>query len=149
MTHVIRTEQETKKLAGEFAQKLRGGEVVFLNGDLGSGKTTFVRGVAQSLGFHEPVRSPSFTLVNRYKVSSGGINEIVHVDLYRLKTPDELRALALDEEIGRNDAIVFVEWPQNAQGLLGESTYSIDFVINGDSRAITIRQQSLTPHQPM
>jgi tRNA threonylcarbamoyladenosine biosynthesis protein TsaE len=138
MFYTSANENETKKIAAEFARTLKGGELVFLVGDLGSGKTTFVRGFAEALGYHDPVRSPSFTLVNRYKVSKNCIAEIIHVDLYRIKTSDELRALALDEEIGRNDAVIFIEWPERAEGLLGKSSHEIRFTVSNNTYGIDI-----------
>lgn len=110
-TFTTHSDQETKIFAAEFARTLHGGEVIFLQGDLGSGKTTFVRGVAEALGYFDPVRSPSFTIVNRYPVEHSTIKQILHVDLYRLKDASELTALALEEECTRNDTIVFIEWP--------------------------------------
>ncbi|MBI5793519.1 tRNA (adenosine(37)-N6)-threonylcarbamoyltransferase complex ATPase subunit type 1 TsaE [Candidatus Uhrbacteria bacterium] len=130
MSTTTHSEQETKNLAAEFARTLHGGEVIFLEGDLGSGKTTFVRGVAEALGFVEPVRSPTFTIVNRYPVTQGAIRQILHVDLYRLKDPSELTALALEEELRRPDTVVFIEWADHADGLLGSPTYAIIFSVH-------------------
>ncbi|MBI4437997.1 tRNA (adenosine(37)-N6)-threonylcarbamoyltransferase complex ATPase subunit type 1 TsaE [Candidatus Uhrbacteria bacterium] len=110
-THRTYSDEETKTLAAEFARTLLGGEVIFLQGELGSGKTTFVRGAAQALGFHEPVRSPTFTIVQRYPVVHGAIRQLLHVDLYRLKDPSELTALALEEDLGQPDTVTFIEWP--------------------------------------
>ncbi|MFA4845620.1 MAG: tRNA (adenosine(37)-N6)-threonylcarbamoyltransferase complex ATPase subunit type 1 TsaE [Patescibacteria group bacterium] len=110
-TYTTHSDQQTKKLAGEFARTLHGGEVIFLEGDLGSGKTTFVRGVAEAFGFQDPVRSPTFTIVNRYPVVKDSIRQILHVDLYRLKDASELTALALQEDLERPDTVAFIEWP--------------------------------------
>ena len=152
-TYTIHSEQETKQLAAEFASTLRGGEVVFLHGDLGSGKTTFVRGVAQALGFSQPVRSPTFTIVNRYPVDREGIKQILHVDLYRIEDSDELVPLALEEEMGRPNTVTFIEWAEKAKGLLPEPSCTLTFVIDGDVRLITLSllhslpPQSLSDHQ--
>lgn len=125
MTHTTYTETETKQLAADFAKNLRGGDVIFLSGDLGSGKTTFVRGVAEVFGFHDPVRSPSFTIVNRYPVSRGTIKQILHVDFYRIDDPSEIVPLALEEELGRPDAVTFIEWPEKIRELPLEPSYQI------------------------
>ena len=137
MKHLSHSEQETKKLAAEFAGGLVGGEVVFLSGDLGSGKTTFVRGVAESLGFHEPVRSPSFTLVNRYSVSHGDIKQILHVDFYRINDPAEIAPLALEEETGRADTVTFIEWPESVPTPF-TPTHTISFVAAPGSHTIVV-----------
>lgn len=125
MTYTTYTEEETKQVACEFAAGLKGGDTVFLSGDLGSGKTTFVRGVAEAFGFQEPVRSPSFTLVNRYPVSHGDIKQILHVDFYRIDDSSEIAPLALEEELGRPDTAAFIEWPEKIQGLPWEPSYQI------------------------
>lgn len=141
MTYTTYTEGETKELAADFAKNLRGGETVFLTGELGSGKTTFVRGVAESFGFREPVRSPSFTIVNRYPVSRGQIKQIIHVDLYRIHDPAEMAPLALEEELGRPDTVAFIEWPEKAKGLVPEPVYELLFLADGDARHITLSQR--------
>lgn len=137
-TYPSRSEKETKQVAAQFAATLKGGDVVFLSGELGSGKTTFVRGVAEAYGFHEPVRSPSFTIVNRYPVAHSTVKQILHVDLYRIDDPSEIPPLALEEEVGRSDTIAFIEWPEKAKGLAFESSHQISFVTNGDTRTITL-----------
>jgi tRNA threonylcarbamoyladenosine biosynthesis protein TsaE len=132
------TDEETKQVAADFAATLGGGEVVFLHGDLGSGKTTFVRGVAESFGFTDPVRSPTFTIVNRYPVSRGRMRQIFHVDLYRINDLAELAPLALEEELGRSDTVAFIEWSEKAKELLPEPFCEIDFRMDGEAHYITL-----------
>lgn len=132
-TYSTHSEQETKTLAAEFARTLHGGEVIFLEGDLGSGKTTFVRGVAESFGFGEPVRSPSFTIVNRYHIDHSTIKQILHVDLYRLKDASELTALALEEELVRPDTVAFIEWPNAVHPVQWKPTQTIQFSFNNQT----------------
>jgi tRNA threonylcarbamoyladenosine biosynthesis protein TsaE len=137
MNYQTSNEQGTKKLAADFAKSLHGGEIVFLQGDLGSGKTTFVRGVAESFGFLEPVRSPSFTIMNRYPVEHGAIKQILHVDFYRIKDPVEIPPLALEEEVGKTDTITFIEWPESIPTPL-QPTHRISFVTTGTEHIITL-----------
>lgn len=141
-TYRTYNEQETQKLAAEFASGLRGGDVVFLQGDLGSGKTTFVRGVAEAFGFKEPVRSPSFTLVNHYPVSHGGIKQIVHVDFYRIGDSSEIAPLALEEDFGRLDTVAFIEWPEQAGDALSEPSQRIHFSICDSIHQIEIQNET-------
>lgn len=136
MSYTTYSEQETKQLAADFAKSLRGGEVIFLTGDLGSGKTTFVRGVAEAFGFHEPVRSPSFTLVNRYPIEHGAVKQMLHIDFYRIDDASEIAPLALEEEVGRPEAITFIEWPESVPHSL-QSTHRISFVATGTEHIIT------------
>ena len=104
---------ETLELAGTVGELLRAGDVVSLVGDLGAGKTVFARGVARALGVTEPVVSPSFTIVREYD----GRMPLVHVDVYRIDTVQELHDLGF-EELVRDDAVTLVEWGDMIDGLL-------------------------------
>jgi len=109
---------QTKQIAADFAITLKGGEIVFLEGELGTGKTTFVQGAVKSLGYDGPVRSPTFTIVNIYPTSHETIKKIVHVDLYRIKNSSEIRALALEELVQDQNSVMFIEWPNLIEPLL-------------------------------
>jgi tRNA threonylcarbamoyladenosine biosynthesis protein TsaE len=104
---------ETLALAGTVGGLLRAGDVVSLVGDLGAGKTVFARGVARALGVTEPVVSPSFTIVREYD----GRMPLVHVDVYRIESVQELYDLGF-EELVRDDAVTLVEWGDMIDGLL-------------------------------
>ena len=96
-----RSEDDTRAVGSRLARRLRGGELIGLHGDLGAGKTVFVRGLADGLGVDPgKVRSPTFTLINEY---SGGRLPLYHIDLYRL-APSETDRLALREWIVRTRA---------------------------------------------
>lgn len=100
----------TGTFARRVARGLTGREVLLLTGELGAGKTTFVRGLARALGIDPGwVSSPSFTLVQRYPAGAAGIG-VTHADLYRLDSPDDLEALGL-EEIWASHDLLLVEWP--------------------------------------
>ena len=99
-------EAETSAAGQELATELRAGDVVLLSGELGAGKTAFVRGLARALGVPpDEVTSPTFTLVQEYRTATG---VLFHADLYRL-TPAEVQDLGLDEMMG--EGILAVEWP--------------------------------------
>ncbi len=128
----------TKQIAADFAKTLKGGEVIFLEGELGSGKTTFVQGAAKALGYNGPVRSPTFTLVNIYPTSHENIKKIIHVDLYRIKDSSELRQLALEEHVQDQSSVMFVEWPNLLEPLLKTKPKRITFEETSFGRSITI-----------
>jgi tRNA threonylcarbamoyladenosine biosynthesis protein TsaE len=110
---VTRSAEETLALAGSVGELLRPGDVVSLAGELGTGKTLFARGVARALGVTEPVVSPTFTIVREYE----GRVPLVHVDVYRIDTFQELDDLGF-EEVVRDDAVTLVEWGDVIDGML-------------------------------
>ena len=106
------SEAETQAVAAELARELRPGDVVTVSGELGSGKTTFVRGAARALGVHQPVTSPTYTIGHRYD----GDVDVSHLDLYRFTSVSHAEWGDLEPYF--EDAIVFVEWPEAAAGTL-------------------------------
>jgi tRNA threonylcarbamoyl adenosine modification protein YjeE len=106
----------TRALATRTAKSLVGRELLLLSGDLGAGKTTFVRYLAQSLGIDPAwVSSPSFTLIQRYPEGTRGL-AVTHVDLYRVRGPSDLEGLGLEDLLASSDLVV-VEWPHAAEAL--------------------------------
>lgn len=107
-THVTASEDETRRVASQLAAGLRAGSVVLLSGELGAGKTAFVRGLASGLGIDAgDVTSPTFTLVHEYR---GGRMPLVHVDLYRLDRAD-LDDIGLDSELASR-GVLAIEWAE-------------------------------------
>lgn len=135
-THSI---EETKQVAAEFAKNLRGGELVLLTGPLGAGKTAFVQGLVEALG-GESARSPSFSIMNMYRVQAKPITQLVHLDFYRVENPAELDELGLHEFIGRPDTVVCAEWPPEVLAVpAGTTIWQVTIDQTGDStRKISI-----------
>ena len=104
--------EETEEIASALARKLRPGDVVGVEGELGSGKTTFIRGACRELGILGPVTSPTYTVGHRYR----GSVDVSHLDLYRFASVSDSDWGDLEEYF--RDAVVFVEWPENAAGRL-------------------------------
>lgn len=110
----------TRALATRIGKSLSDGDLLLLSGDLGAGKTTFVRYLAQSLGMDPAwVSSPSFTLVQRYPAGTRGL-AMNHVDLYRVSGPSDLESLGLEDLLASSDLVV-VEWPRTAEALWADS----------------------------
>ncbi len=108
--------RSTEALARKMARSLTGRELILLSGDLGAGKTTFVRYLAEALGVDPGwVSSPSFTLLQRYPAGGRGI-VVSHVDLYRIAGAGDLESLGLEDLLASEDLVV-VEWPEAAQDL--------------------------------
>ena len=98
---------ETEAIAAQLAKRLRPGDIVLVSGELGAGKTTFVRAACRALGVRAPVTSPTFTIARRYD----GAVPVSHLDLYRLGALAEEDPALLADELGE-DRVAFVEWPE-------------------------------------
>jgi len=122
---------QTRRLAQKVGADLDSGAVLALTGDLGSGKTCFVQGLAAGLQVpeHCPVTSPTFTLVNEYP----GHRPLYHVDLYRVEAPWDAEDLGLDEVLD-GDGITAIEWAERLPGILPEDFVEIHFEILGDEQ---------------
>lgn len=130
-------ETETMNLGLHFARRrLRPGTVVALFGDLGSGKTRFVKGICMGLGVREHVGSPSFTIVNEY---SGDEGVVYHFDFYRVNSRDEIAALGFDDYLQRKGVCV-IEWAERATDLLPDQRFDVKFLLrtNEQEREIDI-----------
>lgn len=104
--------EETERIAAALARELRPGDVVTVAGDLGTGKTTFIRGACRELGVASPVTSPTYTVGNRYR----GAVDVSHLDLYRFDSLSDAEWGDLERYF--EDAVVFVEWPEAGAGFL-------------------------------
>ena len=136
MTRSSNSEDETRAIAQELAPTLAQGDVVLLSGDLGAGKTAFVRGLAEGLGLDpDDVTSPTFTLVHEYR---GGTLPLIHVDLYRLDRAD-LDEIGLDQDLAAK-GVIAVEWAERlTRGIVG--AIAVRIVDAGrDRRTITIER---------
>ena len=133
MTHTTKSEEETQQVARELATRLKAGDVLLLSGNLGAGKTTFVRGLAEGLGIDPAeVSSPTFTIVHEYR---GGRLALYHADLYRLeRTATEDVGL---EEMGVKDGVLAIEWPDRlTHRLAGAVTVDLELVDDSTRRVV-------------
>jgi tRNA threonylcarbamoyladenosine biosynthesis protein TsaE len=119
---------ETLAFAREFAPRLRPGSVVALCGDLGTGKTHFVKGLAEGLGYIGDVTSPTFTIIHEYL---GGLIPLYHFDLYRIEQEDEAVRAGIEDYLGI-DGVCAVEWADKFPSLMPRQTRWLDFRIESD-----------------
>ncbi len=124
----------TEAQGARLAAVLREGGVVFLSGELGAGKTTLVRALLRALGHVGPVRSPTYAIVEPYRI---GALEVYHLDLYRIADPDELEYLGLREWL-RPGVLMLVEWPQRGAGVLPRPDLHLHLDYAGEGRVLHI-----------
>ncbi|MGI5977052.1 MAG: tRNA (adenosine(37)-N6)-threonylcarbamoyltransferase complex ATPase subunit type 1 TsaE [Candidatus Limivicinus sp.] len=134
--YITENEKETELLAERFARKLPDSTVVAMYGELGAGKTAFVRGMAKGMGLECRVSSPTFTIVNEYL----GQRELIHFDMYRLSGADELFDIGWEDYLSRG-AVCAVEWSENVQDAFTGDEYVVKIEKLGETRRkISIRE---------
>ena len=134
-TVISKSPEETRALAASLLAELNPGAVLALHGELGSGKTCFIQGLASALGVRQTVTSPTYTLINEYD----GCQTLYHIDLYRIRGAGDLAGLGLDDYL-EPDGITVVEWAERAADLFPESTIHLYFetLPDPDARSIEI-----------
>ncbi len=125
----------TESLGARLAGQIKPGAVVYLNGDLGAGKTTLVRGFIRALGHKGPVKSPTYTLVETYPLAADHF--VHHLDLYRLADPGELEWIGI-RDLATDNAICLIEWPEQGAGMLPPADWSITLLPEGGGRKATL-----------
>jgi tRNA threonylcarbamoyladenosine biosynthesis protein TsaE len=122
--------KETQKLGHDFAKTLEKGDIVCLYGDLGSGKTTFVQGLAQGLGIKNRIISPTFIIVRSYEL--GVMGSFYHIDLYRMENEKDIESLGLDEILNNKNNITAIEWAEKLKSKSPKKRIDIEFSYEKD-----------------
>lgn len=137
---ITKSAAETQKLGEQFAQRLKGGEIIGLIGELGSGKTTFVQGLARGLGIKKRIISPTFIFIRPYAIChSPRATRLFHVDLYRIEKAEEAVGLGLEEIWSEPENIVVIEWAEKIEKTLPKKMIRIYFEYEGqDERRIRV-----------
>lgn len=139
---ITNSEKETLEFAKALASKAVGGEVYALSGDLGAGKTVFVRGFAAGLGLKHKVNSPTFVLMKVYPIKKHEtIKHLCHVDAYRLRSARDLEAIGALDYFGKKDSICFVEWPENVKKTLPQKAKYIKILHANEKRELQIKNR--------
>lgn len=133
---ISHTESETLSIATDFANRLKKGDIIALHGDLGTGKTTFSKGVIHALSPQTTdVPSPTFTLVQEYDTPHF---PIYHFDFYRLKSPNEAYEIGIEDMF--TDGVCLIEWPDKIGSLLPKKHIDVFFEIKNNIHHITIKE---------
>ena len=134
LKQVFTCEAQLTAFAAKIAMILVSGDVVYLRGELGTGKTTFARGIIQQMGRVDSVTSPTFTLIETYD-----LNEVLvaHLDLYRIESEAEMEGVGLRDYLD-GDWICLIEWPDRAPGMLPDPDLTIDLAYEGKGRSAVL-----------
>ena len=130
--YISKSEEQTLFFAENFAEKLKGGDVVALTGNLGSGKTIFTKGIAKALNIKEQILSPTFNIIKIYNIPRA-INKktnaeyLCHIDAYRLKSSKDLINLGIDETLSSKKTITIIEWADKVKNILPKNNIIIKF----------------------
>lgn len=136
---IVAGEQEMYEFGVELLPKLPDQGVVYLNGQLGAGKTTLVRAILKAAGYQRHVKSPTFTLVEDYQVSG---RQIFHFDLYRLSDPEELEWLGIRDYL--SNALLFIEWADSGKGFVPDPDVIIDIeAVTDSSRKVSVSEEGI------
>ncbi len=141
MKYLSKSEKETSEIARKIADQIKGGDLLALRGDLGSGKTTFTKYLAKALGITEEVASPTFVIMKKYDFSKDGEDfKLVHIDAYRFNQVEDAESIGLDEIINDKQNITVIEWPEKIWPVIENRSKLIDFeYVNESSRKISVK----------
>ena len=135
MTFTLLTHEAMEAWGSGFSKQLRAPAIVHLNGNLGAGKTTLVRGFLRGLGHQGAVKSPTYTIVESYAFDA---LECFHFDLYRMADPEELEAMGIRDYM-RDRAVCMIEWPERGEGVLPDPDIIIDIEILEIGRQLSVQ----------
>jgi tRNA threonylcarbamoyladenosine biosynthesis protein TsaE len=149
MQRYLDGEAATVAAGKSLGEAMHGGAVVYLDGQLGAGKTTFCRGVLRAFNYTGPVKSPTYTLVEAYEdlvlaTQSPQVKtvSVYHFDLYRLGDPEELEYMGIRDYFN-DDAVCLIEWPQRGHGFLPSADIMVSIEAQGAGRIIAARSETL------
>ncbi len=132
----LKSEEETEAFGAKLYNEVQDKSLIFLMGNLGAGKTTLVRGFLRAAGYQGAVKSPTFTLVEEYLI---GDRKFCHFDLYRLNDPEELEWIGIRDYF-KEEAVCFIEWPDQGQGFLPEPDIIIKLEAKDEGRVLELNK---------
>ncbi len=139
---ISNSSEDTIKIARDFANSLKGGEIVCLHGNLGAGKTTFMKGIAEYFGVEkDEIISPTFIIANHIKIKNNiNILNIIHIDAYRIEDENNMLETGFLEYFNDENSIIFIEWSEKIKSFIpNENKIDINFsILDGNRRDIAI-----------
>lgn len=140
MTTITKSTDETYAFARKIAETLSPGDIVTLQGDLGSGKTTFTQALGRALGVKKRITSPSFLVMKTYTIDKGIIKRLNHIDLYRIENEQDIKIMGLEDFMSDPEAITIIEWPEKMGSLLPQRRIALEFeYVDENTRKIAIK----------
>lgn len=140
---VTNSADETKDFARESAKILKAPTIIALYGHLGSGKTTFIQGLAQGLGIKKRILSPTFVFIRSYSLNDKNLSKFHHIDLYRLESEQGVAAIGLPEILNDKNAFTAIEWPEKIEFLLPKKILKIKLeTLEENKRKILLNKKS-------
>lgn len=140
MQYITHSLEETSQFISELLPSLSGGDILLLEGNLGAGKTAFTKLLGKRLGINEDITSPTFSLMNIYELPEPiqGIQQLIHVDAYRMESEEEVYDIGLDEYMNAPDTLLCIEWPERIEkSLQNKKAMHFRFALQDDgSRSI-------------
>jgi tRNA threonylcarbamoyladenosine biosynthesis protein TsaE len=127
---VIKNTEDLDRAAAEFIGKIGDNRILAFYGSMGAGKTTFITALCKALGVKDVVNSPTFTIVNEYRTSTG--RSVYHFDFYRLNKISEAQDIGFEEYLYETDGLCVIEWPEVVEELLPDETLRIHITVNPD-----------------
>lgn len=138
MEYLTSSEKQTFGLGEKIGRKLKGGEIIGLIGNLGAGKTVFVKGLADGLGIKNKITSPTFVLMKVYKTQNSKLkipnSKLIHIDAYRLKSGKEISAIGAEEYFNSPDSVVIIEWADRIKEILPKNVKFVKIINKGGNK---------------
>ena len=126
-------------IEGLYSENKSGASILALYGDLGAGKTTFTQTLGEMLGIKEDITSPTFVIMKRYQTANESFRSLIHIDAYRLNSPEELSVLGFQDWLNEERALVVIEWADKVESLLPPTTTRLQFTLENDLRKLELK----------
>ena len=139
-SQMVHSPREMRTIAGDLANYIAAGRVIYFEGDLGAGKTTLIQGICEALRVDDTVLSPTFSILKPYSTAAG--IELLHVDLYRIENPAELLLIGIEDFLDTHCAWL-IEWPDRGADVIPPPDIKVAIKLNGSARQVNVDFETL------